>query len=53
MSVYICGNCMFAENHMNSSDIIYCWLLKRILKVNDYPCARFKSVKKGMEDEAK
>ena len=41
MSNYICGKCLFAEEH-DSSDVIYCPILDELRKANDYPCARFK-----------
>ena len=44
MSSYTCGHCLFAEEH-DSSDVIHCWILKELRKINDYPCGRFKNGK--------
>jgi len=49
MSAYICGNCLFAEES-GSSDLVYCFIRDELRKVNDYPCAKWKS-RKGLEEE--
>jgi len=50
MIQYICGKCLFAEE-CSSSDLIFCLIKEELRKVNDYPCARFKSMKKGIEED--
>jgi len=43
-----CSKCLFAEDK-GSSDIFYCWKIKKWMKVNDYPCGYYINIKEIRE----